>query len=208
MSRLRIAAACLAVSFALSGCVSRAPRIEVPVDPARVAANESRRAAIADWRIEGRVAVSNGSQGGSGRIEWLQQDGRYVISLSAPVTRQGWRLSGDGLGARLEGIEGGPRESADVEALLLSATGWEIPVRAMVNWVRGIGAAAHEYGPKHVVYGAGDLPVSIEQADWRIDYRDWHPASDGLPAMPRRIEAQRGAAKVRLVVDRWQAGPG
>lgn len=204
MSRAGALTGCMAALLMLSGCATRTPVADVPVDPGAAAANDAARAAIADWRIEGRVAISNGSQGGSGRLDWSQQAGRYDISLSAPVTRQGWRLSGDALRATLEGVAGGPRESADVEALLLAATGWDIPVRAMVDWVRGIGAASQDHGPARLLHGTGNLPVSLEQAGWRIDYRDWHAAGDGLPALPRRIEAQRGEAKVRLVVDRWQ----
>ncbi len=202
---LCVAALCLAV---LAGCVSsptRAPT--VPVDPVQAQANDQRRSEVGEWSLSGRIAVSNGKQGGSGRIDWQQRQDRYTISLSAPVTRQSWRLSGDAAGGRLEGVEGGTRESADIESLLQATTGWDVPVRALSDWVRGVGAATADYGPAKIEYGAGNLPARLQQAGWLIEYQDWQPAADG-PVMPARLVATRGQAKVRLIVDQWSLGAG
>ena len=147
----------LSLCVALSACVAPRVREALPADPVQARANDARREALAEWNLSGRIAVSTGNRGGSGRIDWQQQAGGYTISLSAPVTRQSWQLSGNDRGARLEGIAGGPREDADVEQLLLSATGWNIPVRALQDWVRGIPAPAQEFGPESRVY-SGSLP--------------------------------------------------
>lgn len=199
----RVIAMGLLVS-ALAACVSQpVQRPAGPVDLAQAQAADSRRGALLDWDLSGRIAVSNGSRGGSGRIDWQQRASGYTISLSAPVTRQSWQLSGNDLGARLEGIAGGPRESADVEDLLHSATGWNIPVRALQNWIRGIGAATPDYGPARLAYDAGGLPAKLEQGGWSIEYQDWHPATPTHPSLPKRIVARNGAASVKLVVDQW-----
>lgn len=195
----------MSMCVALAACVSQPPRATAPVDAAQARANDDRRGAVLDWDLSGRIAVSNGSRGGSGRIDWQQRAGEYTISLSAPVTRQSWQLSGNNLGARLDGVAGGPREDADVEQLLLSTTGWNIPVRALQNWVRGIGAPAHEYGPEKLIY-AGGLPATLEQAGWSIEYQEWHPAGPDRPQLPKRIVARNGEASVKLVVDEWGLG--
>lgn len=198
----------LAAALLLGGCVSAPVRAPVAVDPAAAAEADARRAALQAWALAGRVAVSGGRQGGSGRLDWTQRGDRYDLVLSAPVTRQGWRLVGDAGLARLEGVEGGPREGPDAGALLRQATGWDIPVRALVDWVRGVPAPESVHGPARVVHASGDLPARLEQAGWAIEYRDWFEADAGLPALPRRIEATRGDARVRLVVDGWTPLPG
>ena len=208
MRNLHLQLLALVAAFALSACVSQPARTPAPVDPEQVRLADLQRASLADWSLSGRVAISGGRQGGSGRIDWTQRGERYDITLAAPVTRQGWRLSGDAGSARLEGVEGGPRESADVEDLLYAATGWSVPVRAMVDWVRAVAAPEAVYGPARTSHGEGGLPARIEQGGWDIRYRDWYEAGPGQPALPRRIEATRDDARVRLLVDDWAMVPG
>lgn len=197
-----------ALAALLSACAGPAVRGPAPpaLSPAAVevaqAARESALREQADWSLSGRIALSNGRNGGSGRIEWRQNGARYEVALSAPVTRQSWRLSGDAAGARLEGLEGGTRRGPDAAALLREATGWEIPVAALSDWVRGLRAQGQ--GPAELRYGADGRPARIEQGGWSIDYR-W-PAAEGSgrPSLPSRLDAVRGEAKVKLIVDEWQ----
>lgn len=154
-----------------------------------------------DWSLAGRVAISSGrKKGGSGRIDWQQHGDAYAVSLSAPVTRQSWRLSADAHGARLEGVEGGPREGADAARLLFEATGWEIPVNALGDWVRGLPAAS--LPPAEMEFDAEGRLSRLEQGGWAIDYR-WPETPSAERALPQRVDAVKGEAKVKLVVDEW-----
>ncbi len=179
------------------------------VSAAAQAAEQARQAALraqADWAFQGRVAISKGRNGGNGRIDWQQQDGGFQISLAAPVTRQSWQLSGgDGRPARLEGLDGGPRTGEDAGQVLAQATGWEIPVEQLPDWVRGLPAQG-AVAPDHLGFDAEGRPRVLRQQGWQVDFLDWYPAEDGRPSLPRRIEAVNGDAKVRLIVDEWSAG--
>ena len=171
---------------------------------------ERRLQALPGLSFSGRVALSNGRNGGSGRIDWQQSGGRYVVTLGAPVTRQSWKLSGDADSARIEGIEGGPREDADVEHLLREATGLDIPAGAMAAWASGAAADPVRFGPASLEYGVDGRLARIEQDGWTIDYLGWQDVADGsgqaLP-MPNRIDARRAPAKVRLAIDAWSLAP-
>lgn len=199
----------LAVTACLTACSSRPIRSELPpaqreAAEAAQAAREAALRADPSWSLTGRIAVSTGRDGGSGRIDWHQAGGRYEVSLSAPVTRQSWRLSGDASGAMLEGMEGGPRAGTDAAAVLYEATGWNIPIIALADWVRG--AQSEALGPANVEFGADGRLSRIEQGGWTIDYRWPEPGSDrsaASPALPSRLDARRGEAKVRLIVDEW-----
>jgi outer membrane lipoprotein LolB len=205
------------VALSLSACVSlderkapAAPGVVTTVSAAAQQAEAARVEALRaqpDWSFQGRVAVNKGRNGGNGRIEWQQQSRQYVVELSAPVTRQSWKLSGDSHheGGRLEGLDGGPREGDDAQQVLLEATGWDIPVNQLPDWVRGL-VAADTAAAEQVERDADGRPRRVRQMGWEVQYLDWYPAEGDRPVLPRRIEAVNGDAKVRLVVDSWALG--
>lgn len=206
----------LVVAGVLSACGSVPTRQATPVAtevsevPASAqAAEQARQAALraqAHWAFQGRVAINKGRNGGNGRIDWQQQGDGYQISLAAPVTRQSWQLSGgDGQLARLEGLDGGPRTGEDAGQVLAQATGWEIPVEQLPDWVRGLPAQG-AMAPEHLGFDAEGRPRVLRQQGWQVDFLDWYPAENGRPSLPRRIEAVNGDAKVRLIVDEWSTG--
>ena len=217
------APAALALAALLAACAS-GPVREAPPVPAgdALATQVAREAALrADpaWSLVGRVALANGGRGGSGRLEWRQQGDAATVSLSAPITRQSWRLRAGPGGATLEGLEGGPRQGPDASVLLQAHTGWQIPVAALPAWLRG--ARAPHLGDATLAFGADGRLARMEQGGWTIVYSDWRlpvpqpggavPATGAAAgghgvALPHRMEAVRGDARVRLVVDAW--GPG
>ncbi len=192
----------LLVALLMTAC-ARAP-LRGP-DAQLLAAQTDREATLAEadhWRFTGRIAVSGEGEGGNGRIVWEQRGEAYTIELSAPVSRQSWRLSGDPSGARLEGHAHGLLEDQDPEALLLRAAGWSMPLEPLRAWVRGARAG----GPAELAFGAEGLPALLQQGGWRIEYRSWTDLQ-GLP-MPARVFAETGQRRVRLIVDRWEATGG
>ena len=206
MSRTWSRAGGLLALVLLAGCaaapVRQAPEV-VSADQAqaRQQARQASLQALPDWSMQGRVALSVGDRGGSGRLDWRQQGDAFEVSLAAPVTRQSWRLAGTPQGATLEGLEGGPRAGRDADVLLREATGWPIPVQAMAWWVRGLAS------PDAVLeFGADGRPRRLYAQGWTVDYQEWLPASEPWPEMPRRLQAVRGDARVRLVVDGWEPG--
>lgn len=191
----------LLLPLALAACAS-APRLR-PADAAAMQRLIAREAALRDvhaWALQGRIAVSVDGDGGSGRIDWEQNDAGYRIRISAPVTRRSWQLRVDAAGAVLDGIEGGPFAGTDARALLRAHTGWDLPLASLASWVRGM-----RFGPVATVAFADDGRLArIEESGWRIDYRGWDGA--GADALPNRVFAERVDARVRLVIDRWQQG--
>jgi outer membrane lipoprotein LolB len=182
----------------LAACAS-APRPQLAANEAAQAAREGQLAARPDWGFRGRIAISQGEQGGHAGIRWRQRGADFDIELSAPITAQSWHLVSQSGRVRLDGLEGGVREGTDAEALLLEATGWRIPVAAMSAWARGArgqGSVA-EFGSD-----PEGRPATLLQDGWSIEYRGWFA---GSPPLPQRVFARQGEASVRLVVEAWDA---
>ncbi|GAA4870824.1 lipoprotein insertase outer membrane protein LolB [Luteimonas vadosa] len=208
-----LAVACVA---SLPACVPRpvrAPIADLPqgqraeAEQAQVA-REAALAGQARWTLQGRAAISRGDKGGSGRIDWRQEGQSYRLALSAPVTRQSWRLVGDASHARIEGLDGGPREGADASQLLLEATGLEIPVAALASWARGARADEDRFGPARLHFDAERRLARLVQGGWTIDYLAWQGGQGAIPSLPTRLDAARGDARVRLIVDAWNTEGG
>lgn len=184
------------LAMVLSACAPVATRPPVVADADAQARREQALASTANWSFSGRVAVSQAGEGGSARIDWSQRGADFEIRLAAPVTRQSWTLSRRGGRARLEGLDGGPREGSDAEALLRDATGWQLPVDTLAAWVRGARAGA---GATLATDPQG-RPALIGEQGWTVEYRAWDA---GTPALPLRVFARKAPASVRLVIDRW-----
>jgi outer membrane lipoprotein LolB len=196
VSLCRVAAAALVLL--LAAC-SGVPRREAP-DAGQLAAQAAREAQLAaqpQWTLQGKVAVRSGKDGGSGQLRWQEASAVSVLELRAPISGQGWRLQVDAAGALLEGLDGGPRRDRDARRLLREALGWELPVAALRQWVRG--ARADRRARIH--FAADGLPASLSEAGWTVDYLDWDRGQQ--PPLPRRLLASRGEHRVRLVVGQW-----
>jgi outer membrane lipoprotein LolB len=193
----RLAAAlCL---LALTACAPVATHIPAVADEAAQQAREAALAVRADWAFHGRVAISQGEQGGNAGIRWRQHGADFDIELSAPITRQSWRLASRDGQVTLAGLEGGERRGTDAEALLLEATGWRIPVAAMAAWARG---ARGQGSRAEFSSDPQGRPATLLQDGWSVEYRGWFP---GDPPLPQKVFARQGEAGVRLVVEAWDA---
>lgn len=207
MSRMQRALRCarhapglVALLLALAACSGPAKRVEHEPGLAAQSQREAEIGAADDWSLVGRLAVSDGRDGGSGRIEWRQQGERFTIDIRAPVSRRTWRLTGAPGRATLEGLDGGPRFGTDAESLLQREVGWSVPFADLKAWSRGLRGS----GRAEIEFDAAALPRQIRQRGWTVEYRGWD-ASD--PPLPTRVFASSGPRRVRLVVERWHDAP-
>lgn len=189
----------LGLGILLAGCAGSRSRPPESQEWHAQQQRESALAAASHWGLSGRIAVSDGRDGGSGQIEWRQSGEEFEIEIRAPVSRRTWRLKGSPRGAVLEGLDGGPRSGADAETLLQREVGWRVPfddLRAWARGMRGAGGAQLEFDPQQ-------RPALLRQHGWTVQYRGW---DDSAPPLPRRVFAAKGERRVRLVVQRWHGG--
>ncbi len=190
---------CLIAVFVLVLLAACRPSVRADLpDQVDVAARQQSVHQLKHWRLQGRVAISDGRDGGSGRLDWLQHDDVYEFSFRAPVSGRTWRLSGDDRGALLEGVAEQSLWHPEVAVLLERELGWPVPVDTLAYWVRGL--SAPDAGGLLERDERG-LPLRMEQRGWRIAYQDWSLV-EGI-ALPRRMSAERADFRLRVVVDTW-----
>lgn len=189
------------VTVLLALSVTACAPVRLRPDQSGLEVQARREAALAhreQWSLRGRLAVSDGRDGGSGVLSWSQQGARFRFELNAPVTGKTWLLSGNGDHATLEGLRDATLHGPDATTLLRDALQWQLPVGELTWWVRGLRAPGAR---GDLQLRADGLPARIEQAGWRVDYLDYDTSVQ--PPMPRKLFAERGQYRVRLVVQQW-----
>jgi outer membrane lipoprotein LolB len=198
MRRLLRPMAVATAAAAIAGC---APGARLSREAGQVPPTTDRAARLGElprWSLAGRIAVSDGRDGGSGRLEWTQDGRHFDIAVRAPVAGGSWRLSGDGSLAQLDGVGPEPLRDVDAAALLARELGWHLPMAQVADWVRALPADAAD---ARIDDGPDGLPATLREAGWTVEYRAWTEA-DGLP-MPRRLVARRPPFEVRIAIERW-----
>lgn len=162
------------------------------------AGRERQLGAQPDWSLEGRFAASDGNRGGSGSLDWSQQGARFRFTLRAPITGKTVQLQGGPDGVVLTGLDHGPLAGRDARTVLRQQFGWDIPVRDLAWWVRGLRTPDQ---PAVLTFGANGLPATLDQDGWHVEYRDWY--AERNPPLPRKVYASRDPFSVRVLVEQW-----
>jgi outer membrane lipoprotein LolB len=188
----------------LSGCTTAPPADErqaalLPLYEQRAEIIEG----LPNWSLEGRLAVSDERDGGSGHLNWQQWEHSSLMDFHGALGRGAWRLQADAAGAELVFADGSVFHADTVADLVQEQIGWHVPVDPLTWWVRGLAAPGRVEG--RVLDEAG-RPSRLRQAGWNIEYGQYGIVN-GL-AMPLRITARREDRTVKLAIRRWQlSGP-
>jgi outer membrane lipoprotein LolB len=199
-NRLTAAARLLLMACAL-GLAACAP-LRLREDDATLTAQRARETTVLAqmrWQLSGRIAVSNGDDGGNADVEWSQDGERYDLRLRAPVTGKNWRLHGDAHSATLEGVRNETLTGSNAAELLAREANWQLPVSELEYWVRGLRAPGAK---AELVFDEAQRPAKLLQSGWTIEYREYFADRD--PALPRKVFATKGKHRVRLFIEDWQ----
>ena len=153
-----------------------------------------------DFELEARFALQfeqedGGAQQVSGSLHWVHGVARDHLTLFSPF--------GNALGeilrmpgyAEVRMADGRLHQGEDAESLLLTLTGYPLPLSRLPVWLNprlaGLVRSVDEQG----------RVVQIEDQDWRIDY--FYP--DDLAVLPERLVIRRGqATTLKLKITRWE----
>jgi outer membrane lipoprotein LolB len=154
-----------------------------------------------NWSLEGRLAVSNGEDGGSGHLNWQEQAGGSRMDFHGAMGRGAWRLLSDGQGAVLEMADGARFQAESVDELIRAQLGWEIPVDTLAWWVRGMAAPGEIQF--QVLDDEGHLNT-LHQRDWAIEFGNYRQF--GELQLPVKMTARQEKKSVKLAIRRWELG--
>ncbi len=197
MIRLSRPFAALVLALAVSGCAT-------PLVVEREAARDELRDAIHaldGWAVSGRAAVQADGESVSLSLRWREErPDAYVLDLSGPFGAGAVRITGSARHATLEDGRGEAVTAARPEALLAAHTGRYLPVSALRYWMVGIPAPQLPLDGESL--DSRGRPEHLEQDGWDVRYYGWDEV-DGL-YLPRRVDLQKGAKRVRVALTGWE----
>lgn len=186
----------------LAACQTAPLRHTGPADMAAWQQRQARLATLHEWRVVGRVGARAGDDGGSGSLIWWQQGQHLELRFSGPFGAGATRISGeDGTLTVDNGDERGPVVLYNPEAELTRYFGWPMPVKDMRYWMLGLPAPGETTAQQVDAHGR---LRRLEQDGWHVDYQDYSIV--GSIAMPRRLVAERGDVRIKLLVEHWYLG--
>jgi outer membrane lipoprotein LolB len=130
-------------------------------------------AGLDDWNMNGRLAVRNEEDGGSGSFNWKHTSGDSRMDFHGALGRGAWRMTAWADGAELELADGTIHRAHSVNELVRQQLGWEIPWLAGRIW--------------KVPYIPGHQPAGqVERDTGRVESEAGGP---GLGPAGRRVPA-------------------
>jgi len=152
-----------------------------------------------EFDLAGRIAISDGEDGGSGRFDWQQRGVAYSLRFVAPVTARSWRLEAQPGQALLIESNGAVRVANSAEELLQRELRWHLPSDSLRYWVLGMRAP----GAESELEFAGDGQLALlRQSGWEIRYVEFDNTQQ--PPLPRKVFARSGEHQVRISVRKWK----
>ena len=194
MRRLTLLVASAAV---LAGCATLHPK--GPPLPTGASSWEERRKALEQatrWDLDGRAAVALGTQGWQATLNWRQTGADSELHLAGPLGIGALTIKVTPAGLSLNGAA--PDDA--VVAQLQDRLGFELPLDNLRYWLLGI---PDPNTPFELTRNAQDRAARLSQAGWSIEYDDYMAGGGDL--LPKRLVLTRADARVRIVVDRWEA---
>jgi outer membrane lipoprotein LolB len=161
-------------------------------------AKSDQLAAFSAWNMEGRLAVSNETDGGSGQFRWNSNAAGSRMDFHGALGRGAWTLEADEQGAELALADGTVHRAESIDRLIRQQVKWEIPVENLSWWVRGL--ATPGQFRERVIDGQGNISKLLQDG-WTIEYGKYR-VFEGLN-LPVKLTAHQGKWKVKLAIRSW-----
>jgi outer membrane lipoprotein LolB len=155
---------------------------------------------LESFQLAGSMSLRVEKDSFPGRVRWTHTPSRDELWFYSPVGSAVAHLVQDPDGALLVNEKGEEYRAADLQSLAAEVLGWDLPLRGLPYWVRGV--PWPEADPADVQRDAQGRLAQLQQAGWKVSYLAWF--GDGADALPAKLDLQGQRLRLRLAVQRWE----
>jgi len=191
----------LLLAVVLAGCadLSVAPTMDIiSADSWNV--RQSTLARLRAWVLTGRLAIQTESEGWTATLHWIQDDENYNMRFIAPLGQGTYELNGDVHKVSMLTADNRFLQAADPESLMLDNLGWNVPLKGLKYWIRGL----PEPGivPDSLILDDKGRVTDMQQSGWHISILRYAEV-EGID-LPGKLYMQNDRFKLRLVIQDWK----
>ncbi len=155
---------------------------------------------LTHWKLSGRFGAKNISDSWSGNINWLQQQNRYQINISGPLSTGSVEISGDEYSSELYVSEEESYGASNAEELLESHTGLRLPMSNLRYWLIGLPSPTSLL--ESIEFDEFGRLKKVAQQGWAVTFKRYSYVND--VELPNKIFLVNHEFDVRLVIQSWQ----
>jgi len=155
---------------------------------------------IRQFHLQGRIAISNGTDGFSAGLRWQQNEDQANIDLSAPLGFGAAHIQQTDTLLRVTTNKGVVLDSDAAAQELRASLGFDAPLKSLRFWI--VGASDPASRAQQTLDSAQRL-TRLQQTGWQIDYGDYQLVN-GQTWLPQTLTVTRDPLKVKIVIHEWQ----
>jgi len=159
---------------------------------------EQKLTQIAQWQIDGKIAIRTAKDAGSLYVKWNENHRHYTILLTGPLGSPSLQLVGQPNLVVLKTNDGKHFTAKNSTALLMQQTGWNLPIENLYYWIRGLPVPGQAY---HGQYDNQNRLTTLSQAGWQIQFLHYTNAAN--VELPDKLALSGPNAYARIAVSQW-----
>lgn len=174
-------------------------------DPAAEMAYQQRQQAllgIDEWKLSGKLAASDGKEGGSGHFSWRNSGEQTFLSFRGALGKGAWELEARKGQALLRFADGREFSASSIAQLVSSHLHAKIPVDALSWWVLGL---ARPSGWEERELDDTGRITHLRQFGWSVDFSAYRQQQQLW--LPGKLVARNRENSVKLVISEWSVSP-
>lgn len=152
---------------------------------------------IDEWRLEGRLAITEPNDSWTANIEWGHLPNTEKIKLSGPLGQGAVAIELNQESVIIDRGGGNIQSSNQPETFINQQLGLSVPLRSLRFWAVGIPESGSEFQ---------ETSDGFVQDGWLVAYKEMQKT--GARIMPRKMAVSRGHVKMKLIIDQWNLNDG